>query len=69
MSSGNAGDQIWQKLTVDALAILASSDLITKDLNEALLLEKSLDYSPDTRYTIGGKFLSDHLEAFHSQNK
>lgn len=54
---------------MDALAILASSELITKELNEAVLEEKTIEYNSDVRYTIGGKFLSDHLEAFNSQNK
>ncbi|EOQ99475.1 hypothetical protein E3P92_02590 [Wallemia ichthyophaga] len=68
MSSGNPDEQIWQRLSVDALAILASSELITKELNEAVLEEKTIEYNSDVRYTIGGKFLSDHLEAFNSQN-
>lgn len=68
-SKMSAGDQIWSNLSIDALSILATSELINKDIENAIESEQKLDYDPDTRYKIAGRYLNDYLESFTSNHK
>ncbi|TIA88602.1 hypothetical protein E3P99_02492 [Wallemia hederae] len=68
MASAKATEQIWQNLSVEALAILAGTDLITGELADAVTVDRAIEYAPDSRYSVGEKSLSEHLVAFESQN-
>ena len=69
MASAKATEQIWQNLSVEALAILAGTDLITGELADAVTIDRAIEYAPDSRYSVGEKSLSEHVVAFESQNK